>query len=66
MIPQNFKDILAHIENAGFYQSLALVLFVLFFISLVYKVMNKTKKYYSEVENAPLEDDAPLYSSHSK
>ena len=39
MIPQNFKDILSNGENVGLYQTLALILFVLFFIGLVYVVL---------------------------
>lgn len=57
MIPQNFKDILSNTENAGIYQTLALILFILFFISLVIYVFSKPKKYYREEEHAPLEDD---------
>ncbi|AKH96100.1 MULTISPECIES: cbb3-type cytochrome c oxidase subunit 3 [Elizabethkingia] len=56
MIPQNFKDILSNGENVGLYQTLALILFVLFFIGLVYVVFKKPKKYYRDRENAPLED----------
>lgn len=56
MIPQNFKDILSNSENVGLYQTLALILFVLFFIGLVYVVFKKPKKYYRDRENAPLED----------
>lgn len=57
MIPQSFKDILSNSENAGFYQSLALVIFVLFFIGLVMYVFSRPKKHYHEQENAPLDDD---------
>ncbi|KQK26842.1 cytochrome C oxidase Cbb3 [Chryseobacterium aquaticum] len=57
MIPQNFKDILSNTENAGLYQTLALIFFMLFFISLIIYVFSRPKKYYREEENAPLEDD---------
>lgn len=43
MIPQNFKDILSNGENVGLYQTLALILFVLFFIGLVYVVFKNLK-----------------------
>lgn len=56
MIPQNFKDILGHVEWASYYQSFALLVFIAFFAGLVYRVMNRPKKFYSDVENAPLED----------
>lgn len=57
MIPSNFKDILAHIENAGFYQTFAMIIFILFFLGTVFYVFSRPKKYYSDVEKAPLEDD---------
>lgn len=57
MIPQNFKDILSNTENAGLYQTLALIFFMLFFVSLIIYVFSRPKKYYREEENAPLGDD---------
>ena len=57
MIPSNFKDILAHIENAGIFQTLAMLIFIIFFLSTVYYVMSRPKKHYSDVEKAPLEDE---------
>ena len=57
MIPSNFKDILAHIENAGILQTLAMLIFIIFFLSSVYYVMSRPKKHYSDVEKAPLEDE---------
>ncbi len=57
MIPNNFKDILANTENAGFYQTLSMIIFIIFFIGTVYYVMSKPKKHYEDVEKAPLEDD---------
>lgn len=57
MIPQNFKDILSNTGNVGLYQTLALILFILFFVSLIIYVFSKPKKYYREEEHAPLEDD---------
>ncbi len=57
MIPQSFKDIDSNVENAGFFQTLAMIIFILFFLVVVYIVINRPKKYYSEEENAPLEKD---------
>lgn len=57
MIPSNFKDILAHIENAGILQTLAMLIFIIFFLSTVYYVMSRPKKHYSDVEKTPLEDE---------
>lgn len=57
MIPSNIKDILANIDNAGFYQTLSMIIFIIFFISTVLYVLSRPKKHYSEVEKAPLEDN---------
>ena len=57
MIPSNIKDILANIDNAGIYQTLSMIIFIIFFISTVLYVLSRPKKHDSEVERAPLEDD---------
>lgn len=57
MIPSNFKDILANIENAGLYSTISMIIFILFFIATVIYVVTRPKKHYDDVENAPLEDD---------
>ena len=57
MIPSNIKDILANIDNAGIYQTLSMIIFIIFFISTVLYVLSRPKKHYSEIEKAPLEDD---------
>lgn len=59
MIPQSIKDIVSSGENAGFFQSLALVIFLVFFVGLIIYVFSKPKKYYKEQEEAPLDDDQP-------
>ena len=57
MIPSNIKDILANIDNAGIYQTLSMIIFIIFFISTVLYVLSRPKKHYSEVERVSLEDD---------
>lgn len=57
MIPQNVKDILSNGENVGFYQTLAMLLFLFFFLGIVYYVFSRPKKHYDEAANAPLDDD---------
>ena len=57
MIPSNFKDILANMENTGFYSTLSMIIFILFFVATVFYVVTRPKKHYSDVEKAPLEDD---------
>lgn len=55
MIPQNFKDFLANTYNTGLYQIIALIFFMIFFISLIVLVFSKPKKYYKEVSESPLD-----------
>ncbi|MNK21550.1 hypothetical protein D3C87_398090 [compost metagenome] len=57
MIPQSFKDIVANVENAGLFQTIAMIIFILFFLTIIYVVLRRPKKYYKEEENAPLEKD---------
>lgn len=57
MIPQNLKDIVSSEEYTGFYQTLALLLFLMFFVGLIMYVFSRSKKYYDEQAHAPLEDD---------
>lgn len=57
MIPQSFKDIVSNVENAGLFQSLSMIIFLLFFLAVTYVVLSRPKKYYTEEENAPLEED---------
>ena len=57
MIPQSIKDILANGENAGIYQTIAMLFFIIFFLGIVYWVFTRPKKYYDEEANAPLDDD---------
>ncbi len=60
MIPQSFRDILSNGENAGLYQTIALLIFMIFFIGLVVYVFSRPKKHYRDEERAPLDDDQPL------
>ena len=57
MIPQNVKDILSNGENVGFYQTLAMLHFLFFFLGIVYYVFSRPKKHYDEEANAPLDND---------
>ncbi|KIA89355.1 cbb3-type cytochrome oxidase subunit 3 [Kaistella jeonii] len=57
MIPQNIKDILANGENVGFYQTLSMIFFLIFFLGIVIWVFSRSKKHYDEEANAPLDDD---------
>lgn len=55
MIPQNFKDFLVNTENTGLYQMIALIFFLIFFISLIVLVFSKPKKYYKAVSELPFD-----------
>ena len=57
MIPQSMKDILANGENVGFYQTLSMIFFLIFFLGIVIWVFSRPKKHYDEEANAPLNDD---------
>ncbi len=57
MIPQNFKDIISASKEANAMQIIAMLLFMIFFLGVVYLVFNKPKKYYDEQAAAPLADD---------
>ncbi|MXP06508.1 MULTISPECIES: CcoQ/FixQ family Cbb3-type cytochrome c oxidase assembly chaperone [unclassified Apibacter] len=52
-----YNKIIAGVDNAVIYQSLALLLFVLFFLGVTFMVMNKPKNYYNDMSNLPLEDN---------
>ncbi len=56
MIPQSFKDILSNGQNAGFYQTLAMIIFLILFLGIVYYVFTRPKKHFDDVANAPLDD----------
>lgn len=56
MIPQSIKDIISNGDNVGLYQTIAMILFILFFLGIVFYVFSRPKKYYEEEENAPLND----------
>ena len=57
MIPQSMKDILANGENVGFYQTLSMILFLVFFLGIAFYVFSRPKKHYDEEANAPLNDE---------
>jgi cbb3-type cytochrome oxidase subunit 3 len=57
MIPENFKDILNNEQNTGLYQTLALVIFLILFIGIIVSVFSKSKKYYNDAADIPLQDE---------
>ncbi|MEC5394727.1 cbb3-type cytochrome oxidase subunit 3 [Bergeyella sp. RCAD1439] len=57
MIPQNFKDIISNEAYTGLFQTIALLIFMTFFIGLVIYVFSRPKKHYSDAANTPLDDE---------
>lgn len=57
MIPQSVKDIVGNGENVGLYQTIAMLLFIIFFVGIILYVFSRPKKFYEEEENAPLNDN---------
>lgn len=57
MIPQSFKDILANGDNANLFQIIAMIIFIIMFLILIWYIFTRPKKYYNEEANAPLDDD---------
>lgn len=50
------NTVISGVKNAEIYQSLALVLFILFFLLVIILVYIKPKDYYQDMDNLPLED----------
>ena len=59
MIPQSLKEIISNGGNVGLFQTLAMLLFMLLFVVLVWYVFSRPKKHYEEEANAPLGEDHP-------
>jgi cytochrome c oxidase cbb3-type subunit 4 len=57
MIPHSVKDIISNGNNVGLYQTIAMILFLLFFLGIIYYVFSRPKKHYDKEANAPLNDD---------
>ena len=57
MIPQSVKELIANEDGTGFYQTLALILFMLFFIGIILYTLSRSKNHYRDAANAPLEED---------
>lgn len=59
MIPQSIKEIVSNGGNVGLFQTLAMLLFMLLFVGLIWYVFSRPKKHYEEEANAPLTKDHP-------
>lgn len=57
MKSQSIKDVIASGSYVGLLQTLALILFLIVFLGIIYYVFTRPKKHYQEEENAPLADD---------
>jgi cytochrome c oxidase cbb3-type subunit 4 len=54
---KTFKAVVASVENAGLYQTIAFVLFFLFFLAVLLIIWKKPKDYYKEDSELPLDED---------
>ena len=52
-----FKEYLSDYQFADIFQTLILIASVLFFVGLVYSVLNKPKDHYKDTSELPLDDD---------
>lgn len=57
MIPENLKDLVASGQETGLYQTIAMLLFIIFFVGLVIYVFSRPKKHYQDIAEEPLKDD---------
>ena len=56
-----FKEYLSDYQHADIFQTLILIASILFFVGLVYSVLNKPKNHYKETSELPLDDEDPLF-----
>ncbi len=56
-----FKEYLSDYQHADVLQTVILLVSIVFFVGLVYSVLNKPKKYYKDAAELPLEDEDPLF-----
>lgn len=63
MIPQSFKDIVSSGDYTGLFQTIAMLIFILFFVGLVFYVFSRPKKHYRDQESSPLDDDQPFLNN---
>ncbi len=57
MIPQSIKDIVGSGEYVGLFQTIAMIIFILLFLALIWYVLSRPKKHYNDEANAPLNDE---------
>ena len=54
-----YRQILQSIENVDLWPVISLVIFFLFFVGILIKVMTTDKKYIKKMEDLPLDDGTP-------
>lgn len=54
-----YKEVLRSIEGVGIFPSIALVVFVVFFIWLIIYLVKKGRSHFEDASRLPLEDDDP-------
>ncbi|MGI9526344.1 MAG: cbb3-type cytochrome c oxidase subunit 3 [Weeksellaceae bacterium] len=56
-----YKEYLSEYQYADWIQLVILISSILFFVLLVYLVLNKPKNYYKNTSELPLDDEDPLF-----
>lgn len=52
-----FKNYLGAIDNVSIYPIISLLIFVIFFVSLIFFVFKADKKYINHMESMPIKDN---------
>lgn len=52
-----YKEVLRSIEGVGIFPSIALVLFLVFFVWLIYYLLKKGRGHFEDAARLPLEED---------
>lgn len=56
-MPQSIKDIIASGDYGNILQIISMLIFIVVFLAVIWYVLSRPKKYYTEEEHAPLNDD---------
>lgn len=60
-----YKEVLRSIEGIGIYPSIALVMFLTFFIGLIIYLTRHGREYFQDIARLPLEDDKDVNNNHN-
>jgi|AntRauTorcE11897_2_1112592.scaffolds.fasta_scaffold00774_9 cbb3-type cytochrome oxidase subunit 3 len=60
-----YKEVLRSIEGIGIFPSIALILFLGFFIGLIIYLIKKGRAYFQDIARLPLEDYDDANNNHT-